>query len=95
MTRRALLLMTGLAVFGAACGTAAQTGGTSSPKLRIAWAEFKKLHDSGKVAIVDVRDEASYAAGHVPGAKLIPAEEIGKRAGELKKLKVPIVTYCA
>lgn len=96
MTRRALLLTAGLAVLSAACGAAAQGGGDiSSPKLRVAWAEFKKLHESGKVVVVDVRDEASFAAGHIPGATNIPGGEVEKRARELKKLKRPIVTYCA
>lgn len=95
MTRRALMMTAALAVLGAACGTSAQGGDVSSPKLRIPWAEFKKLQDSGTVVVVDVRDEGSYAAGHIPGAASIPAGEIEKRAGELKKRKVPIVTYCA
>ncbi len=95
MTRRAWMMAAAMAVLGAACGTAAQTGDARSAKLRISWTDFKKLHDSGKVAIVDVRDAESFAAGHIPGARSVAADQIEKRAGELKKLKVPIVTYCA
>ena len=67
----------------------------SSSKLRIAWAEFKKLYDEGKVIVVDVRDEAGFAAGHIPKARLIPLEDVESRASELKKQKLPVVTYCS
>jgi len=66
-----------------------------SPKLRIEWAEFKKLYDQQQVVVVDVRDGASYDAGHIPGARSIPLDAIPRRASELKKLKKPIVLYCA
>ena len=48
----------------------------------------------GEVFIVDVRNEASYNAGHIPGAKLIPSGEILNHINELPKNKL-IVTYCA
>jgi 3-mercaptopyruvate sulfurtransferase SseA len=67
----------------------------SSSKLRIEWAEFKKLHDAGSVVIVDVRGAESFEAGHIPGARSVPLDEVEKRADELKKLKKLIVTYCA
>lgn len=66
-----------------------------SPKLRITWEQFKKQYDEGKVVVVDVRDAGSFAAGHIPNARSIPLPQIEKRAAELKKLKKPIVLYCA
>jgi 3-mercaptopyruvate sulfurtransferase SseA len=66
-----------------------------SPKLRITWGEFKKQYDEGKVVVVDVRDGGSFAAGHIPRAMSVPLPDVERRAAELKKLKKPIVLYCA
>ena len=80
----------------AAAGTSAfQTDDTSSPKLRIAWDEFKKLYDDKAVVVVDVRGADSYAGGHIPGSRSIPLSEVSQHAEELKKLKKPVVVYCA
>ena len=35
------------------------------------------------------------AAGHIPGAILIPLQDVVRRAGELRAAKKPVVTYCA
>jgi NADPH-dependent 2,4-dienoyl-CoA reductase/sulfur reductase-like enzyme/peroxiredoxin family protein/rhodanese-related sulfurtransferase/TusA-related sulfurtransferase len=44
--------------------------------------------------LLDVRGPEEFAAGAVPGAKLIPLPELRARLGELPK-DVPIVAYCA
>ena len=62
---------------------------------RVSLADFKKAFDAGAVVVLDVRDASSYAAGHVPGAILVPLEALAKKAPELKASKKPIVTYCA
>jgi rhodanese-related sulfurtransferase len=61
---------------------------------RITTIELRDLVSSGQAYVVDVRNEASYAAGHVPGAKLIPHDQIGTRLKELPRDKT-IVTYCS
>ena len=66
-----------------------------SPKLRIEWAEFKKLHDAKNVVIVDVRDAVSYETARIPGSVNVPLAEVEKRIGELKKYGKPLVFYCA
>jgi rhodanese-related sulfurtransferase len=76
-------------------GATAQEDDIYSPKLRIAWDEFKKLYDQKKVVVVDVRGEGGFQTGHIPGARSIPLDDVEKRIPELKKLKKPIVTYCA
>ena len=60
-------------------------------------AEFRKLHAAQKVLVVDVRDAASFANGHIPGAINVPLgqEEQAAHLRTLKAAKRPIVTYCA
>jgi rhodanese-related sulfurtransferase len=43
--------------------------------------------------IVDVRGADEYAAGHLPGARHVPAGELAQRLGELPRER-PVVTYC-
>jgi rhodanese-related sulfurtransferase len=45
------------------------------------------LINRGKATIVDVREAAAFAEGHLPDARNIPAGELGKRVGELDKFK--------
>ena len=61
---------------------------------RIAPADARQAFDSGKAIIIDVRDEASYKAGHIKGARWIPVNEIESRIKELPRDKM-IVTYCS
>lgn len=65
---------------------------------RIAFDEFRTLHASKALFVVDVRDPQSYANGHIPGAVNIPlgTEQQPEQLARLKAAgKRPIVTYCA
>lgn len=73
---------------------AAPEDDTSAPELRISAADFAALQRSGRVIVLDVRDAASYARGHIPGARSAPFSELRDLAAELKNAAVPIVTYC-
>ena len=73
----------------------AQEQELNSPKLRIEWGEFKKLYDAKKIEVIDVRGAEAFELGHIPGARSVPLQEVERRAEALKKLKKPIVTYCA
>ena len=55
---------------------------------------MKAMMDNNEVAVIDVRNEASYNAGHIKGAKLIPEADILKHIDELPRDKT-IVTYCS
>lgn len=56
----------------------------------------KSLHQQRKgdpaPVVIDVRDDDEYAAGHVPGALHIPADEVEERLDEIPRDR-PIVPY--
>ena len=61
---------------------------------RVTVDELKDLLAKDAAVVIDVRNEASYNAGHVRGAKLIPEAEVLNHIDELPKNKL-IVTYCS
>ena len=61
---------------------------------RITTAELQDLLAKNQAVVIDVRNEASYNAGHVRGAKLIPEADLPNHLSELPKDKL-IVTYCS
>lgn len=79
----------------AALPVLAQEEDTSSPALRVEWAEFKQLYDAKKIEVIDVRPLPNYETGHIPRALSIPLEEVERRLPEIRKLKKPLVLYCA
>jgi sulfur-carrier protein adenylyltransferase/sulfurtransferase len=46
-----------------------------------------------KLCLVDVRQPEEFAIGHLPGARLIPLGELGRRMDEIPE-GVEIVAYC-
>jgi hypothetical protein len=61
---------------------------------RISIEETQKAVADSAAIIIDVRDESSYKASHIKGAKNIPLSQFEQRMGELPKDKL-IITYCA
>ena len=61
---------------------------------RVTADEMDAMVKNGQAIIVDVRNQASFDMGHIPGAKLIPAGEILNHLDELPRDKM-IVTYCS
>jgi 3-mercaptopyruvate sulfurtransferase SseA len=61
---------------------------------RITIADANKLIKSGQAFVVDVRNQAAYDAGHIPGARLIPVGEILNHVNEMPRDKT-IITYCS
>lgn len=55
--------------------------------------ELKNFMEKGGVRVVDVRDEADYKIGHIPGAISIPKNELDKQLDKLSKEDITIV-YC-
>ena len=56
-------------------------------------AELRRRLDAGDVVVVDVRPAEEYAAGHIPGAVSIPADELETRLDEVPE-DVEVVAYC-
>lgn len=72
-------------------------GGTQDPgKAEVARMSVEDLHgkfNRGDVTVIDVRDAASYATGHIPGSLNIPMASIQAQIDTLPKGK-QIVAYC-
>ncbi len=53
----------------------------------------KKLNQKPKAYLLDVRQPEEYRSGHIPGAKLIPLGDLGRRMHELPKTQ-EIICVC-
>jgi rhodanese-related sulfurtransferase len=63
---------------------------------KVSLLQATQLINQGKTVIVDVRDPAEFAAGHVRDARNIPAKELPKRIGELDKFKSKaVIVVCS
>ncbi len=65
---------------------------TLAKNREVSVADAYQLYQDG-VYFLDVRTPIEYQSGHVPGATLIPLDELGQRAGELP-VGEPILIYC-
>lgn len=54
---------------------------------------YKELVTNGAI-IVDVRTTGEFKAGHIPGSKNFPLDNIRTKVAELKKLNKPVITVC-
>jgi rhodanese-related sulfurtransferase len=54
---------------------------------------FAAAHRDGAI-VIDVREPFEYAAGHVPGAVLMPLRQLPARAAEVPR-GVPVYVVCA
>jgi metal-sulfur cluster biosynthetic enzyme/rhodanese-related sulfurtransferase len=53
------------------------------------------LWEQGEVVVLDVRTEAEFANGHIPGATLVPVDELEDRLGELPPPDARLLVTCA
>ena len=95
-----------VAVALAACNAVDKTASTKPAALpgsdtvyadgarRITADELDTMVKNGQAVVIDVRTQAAYDVGHIPGAKLIPAGEILNHLNELPRDKT-IITYCS
>jgi len=55
-----------------------------------------QLFNQGKTLLLDVRDEAEFAAGHMRDAKHIPLKQLPTRLAEIDKFKAKtVIVVCA
>lgn len=56
---------------------------------------LQRINDGDAPLVIDVRSAQEYAAGHVPGARNIPVDELAARLDELRDHdQAEIVVYC-
>ena len=87
---------TPLAATTAGLGTSSQAPVIQGDKKEVPRISAEDLHEkvrTGSVTVVDVRDNASYEAGHIPGSLHIPLASVEANLDLLPKGK-SIVTYC-
>lgn len=91
-----LLVLAGLAwVFLSQPASPEQAATTASESQveRVSLADAKKAFDAGEAVFVDVRDSTSYNNAHIPGALLIPIDQLTTQLSELNPASW-IITYC-
>ncbi|GAA1947257.1 rhodanese-like domain-containing protein [Agromyces allii] len=52
------------------------------------------LADGEPFVLIDTRNDAAWAQGHVPGAVHLPRRDIGLRAASVVPIGTPVVVYC-
>jgi rhodanese-related sulfurtransferase len=80
---------------GAASAREAREAELKDPSRRIPIEQLVALASTGTVTVVDVRDEDSFVAGHIPGAIWIPLSSVERGVEQLRALGKPVVTYCS
>jgi rhodanese-related sulfurtransferase len=84
----ALLLVTGVALFLPTLSTLISGKGLSPTEATI-WINRRKA------AVLDLRPEEAFKAGHLPGAKHVPANEMTTKIEKLKlDRKNPLILVC-
>lgn len=62
---------------------------------QISATEAVLLMNRAKLLVLDVRDEAEFAEGHIQGAKHIPLAQLATRIKEIEKFKnKPVLVHC-
>ena len=57
--------------------------------------EATRLMNQGSTLILDIRETADYASGHLPRARHIPLAQLSKRVDEIGKFKdKPVIVTC-
>ena len=58
--------------------------------------EAKNMMDTQEVIILDVREQAEYASGHIPGASLLPvgAISVDTSSAVIPELNSVVLVYC-
>ena len=57
--------------------------------------EAERLLSRESIVLIDIRDQVSYAQGHLPGAILVPLANVESMAAALIASNLPIIAYCS
>ena len=57
--------------------------------------DLEKMMSKEDVVILDLRDGASFRAGHIPMATLVTPKDLVPMVEKLVGVKKPIITYCS
>ncbi len=68
-------------------------GGTGPGAKPLTLDEALALVARNEAVLVDVRTPEAYAAGHIPRAVNVPADQVVGRAAEIRRMGLPIL-YC-
>ncbi|MDD3219147.1 MAG: rhodanese-like domain-containing protein [Lachnospiraceae bacterium] len=79
-----------------ACGTSAKKNNLENDSKKITAEEaYDRMNSGDEITILDVRTQEEYDTVHIPGAILIPNEEIGDtKPDQLPDLDAEILVYC-
>lgn len=89
----AAVLVVGCSAPAAPAAPAAAAQADLALPVQIDVATARELSNRDDVLILDVRENDEYAAGHIPGATLVPLGQLASRMSELPKDKT-IVAVC-
>ncbi len=90
------LLLTTLTLILVACRGGAQPKAAvdlANLPVNVTVQQAASLLDNPNVAFIDVREPDEYAAGHIPGVKLIPLGSVPSRLSEIPKDKT-VIAVC-
>ena len=94
MMRRSAAIITILLTVGAA----AYAGGNrekGDAALLIDISQLERMMSTEQPLLLDIRDDASYRQGHIPGAELLPLSDVQRLGPQIISMDRPIVTYCS
>ncbi len=86
-----------LAALGVAPGAAPALAGHGAPTTapRVQAEQVERLLGNGQpVVLIDLRPEAGFRQGHLPGARSVPFAQLRRRYGEIPSTR-PVILYCA
>ncbi|MCX7707870.1 MAG: rhodanese-like domain-containing protein [Anaerolineae bacterium] len=88
----AVLILALLAGCGGAAAPAATAIDVRNLPSTVDVATVRSLQDRPDVVLFDVREPYEYQAGHIPGVKLIPMNDVPNRINEIPRDKTVILT---
>ena len=100
MKKKHILIVLIIAVLAlAACGGSAPAVETASQQvdldalpIELTVQQVADIMNHPDVVLIDVREPSEYAAGHIPGVKLIPLGSLPSRVNEIPKDKFVVMT---